>query len=163
SMGGMTITETANRAPDRIARLVYVADLVLAPGQTVFGLFLGDAAPAVEDPTAAQPLPDEETARRMFAGDLPPDVFRDHYRRLVPEPVGLFVDTVSGYGSGVPATYVRCARDATVDAARVDAMVGHLDPEEIVELDADHDVMLSRPDLLVPVIERAVERAGSPA
>jgi pimeloyl-ACP methyl ester carboxylesterase len=74
----------------------------------------------------------------------------------VPEPIGLFLETVTGYDSGVPATYVRCTRDATVDAARVDEMLGNLQPEEVVELDADHDVMLSRPELLADMLNGVV-------
>jgi pimeloyl-ACP methyl ester carboxylesterase len=159
SMGGLTITETANRVPERVARLVYVAALVLAPGQSIFGLFAGSAAPAVEDPTGVQPPPDEATTRGMFAGDLPPGEFHEQYGRLVPEPIGLFVDTVSGYGSGVPATYVRCTRDATVDGPRVDEMLGHLRPDEVVDLDADHDVMLSHPGQLAAVLNRVAEAA----
>lgn len=158
SMGGLTITETANRAPERVARLVYVAALALAPGQSIFGLFAGDAAPAVEDPTGVQPPPDEATTRSMFAEDVPPDVFHEQYGRLVPEPIGLFVDTVSGYDSGVPATYVRCTRDATVDGPRVDEMLGHLRPDEVVDLDADHDVMLSQPEAVAAVLNRVAER-----
>jgi pimeloyl-ACP methyl ester carboxylesterase len=158
SMGGLTITETANRAPDRVARLVYVAALALAPGQTIFGLFAGDAAPVVEDPTGVQTPPDEATVRAMFAGDVPPDRFHRDYERLVPEPIGLFVETVSGYDSGVPATYVRCTRDATVDAARVDEMLGNLRPDEVVDLDVDHDVMLSRPELLADQLNRILDR-----
>jgi pimeloyl-ACP methyl ester carboxylesterase len=156
SMGGLTITETANRAPDRVARLVYVAALALAPGQTIFGLFAGDAAPVVEDPTGVQQPMDEATVRGMFAGDVPTDTFHEHYQRLVPEPIGLFVETVTGYDSGVPATYVRCTRDATVDAARVDGMLGNLRPDEVVDLDADHDVMLSQPRLLADLLNRTV-------
>lgn len=158
SMGGLTITETANRVSARVARLVYVAAVALPPGQSVFSLFAGDAAPAVEDPTGVQPVLDEATARRMFAGDVPPEVFHDQYERFVPEPIGLFLDTVSGYDSGVPATYVRCTRDTTVDAGRVDEMLGHLQPDEVVDLDADHDVMLSQPDALADLLNRVVER-----
>jgi pimeloyl-ACP methyl ester carboxylesterase len=160
SMGGLTITETANRAPDRVVRLVYVAALALAPGQTIFGLFAGDAAPVIEDPTGVQTPMDETTVRRMFAGDVSTGEFRAHYERLVPEPIGLFVDTVAGYDSGVAATYVRCTRDATVDGPRVDKMLGNLHPEEVVEIDADHDVMLSRPDALAAVLNDVVERAS---
>jgi pimeloyl-ACP methyl ester carboxylesterase len=159
SMGGMTITETANRVPERVARLVYLAALVLPPGQSVFGLFAGDAAPVVEDPTGVQAPPDEAKTHKMFAGDLPPETYREVHTRLVPEPIGLFIDTVTGYGSGVPATYVRCTRDTTVDTARVDQMLGHLLPDEVVDLDADHDVMLSKPDAVAGIVDLLAERA----
>ena len=91
---------------------------------------------------------------------MPLETFHDHYQRLVPEPIGLFLETVSGYDSGVPATYLRCTRDATVDAGRVDEMLGNLRPEEVVDLDADHDVMLSRPELLVDVLNRIIDAGG---
>src|SRR5688500_13251582 len=42
SLGGVTITETANRAPERIAHLVYVAALAPPPGACLFDLFFPD-------------------------------------------------------------------------------------------------------------------------
>ncbi len=148
SMGGITITEVANRHPDRVAHLVYLAALILPVGGTVFDLYSVDNAPAVADPAGVMPKLDEATAHQMFAGDLSPEAFAPVHARCVPEPVGLFAATVSGYASGVPATYVRCTRDGSVTAEATEAMVATLRPATLLELDADHDVMLSQPDVV---------------
>jgi pimeloyl-ACP methyl ester carboxylesterase len=152
SMGGLTITETANRAPDRVAELVYVAALAPPPGSTVFDLYFGDAAPAIDDLTGVQPVMPPEQARAQFAADLGDRAFTRMYEQCVPEPIGLFAEGVTGYGSGVPATYVHCTRDGAVSAELTTAMLGHLAPREVIELDSDHDVMLSHPRAIAEVL-----------
>ncbi len=155
SMGGITITEVANRHPGRVAHLVYLAALALPVGETVFDLYsLDDAAAA--DPAGVMPLLDEATARQMFAGDLSPEDFAVAHAQCVPEPVGLFAATVSGYGSGVPTTYVRCTRDGAVTAEATETMMATLQPGTVIELDADHDVMLSQPDVVADLCNGVV-------
>lgn len=156
SMGGLTITETANAHPDRVSRLVYVAALALPPGVTVTGAYTPDAVPPTGAIVGARPLPPEATAHQMFCGDLSVEEHARAYAQCVPEPEGLFWVGVSGYGSGVPATYVRCSRDQVVGPDFVDGMLPHLQPEVVVELDTDHDVMLSHPQLLADLINHAV-------
>jgi pimeloyl-ACP methyl ester carboxylesterase len=153
SMGGLTITETANRSPERVSALVYIAALAPPPGATVFELYFGDGAPAIDDLTTVQPLIPPEQARAQFAADLDDDAFDRMYSQCVPEPIGLFAEGVSGYASGVPATYVRCARDGAVSAELTATMLGQLEPERVVELDADHDVMLSQPASLAGLLD----------
>jgi pimeloyl-ACP methyl ester carboxylesterase len=152
SMGGLTITETANRAPHRVAHAAYVAALSLPPGSTVFETFLGDDAPDVADLTAVQPVMAPDLARQLFAEDLGDEAFAQAYQRFVPEPIGLFLEGVSGYTSGVPATYVRCSRDRSVTPALADRLIEALGPEAVYELDSDHDVMLSHPDGLANLL-----------
>lgn len=152
SMGGITITETANRHPDRVVHLVYLAALVLEPGRCTFDLYFPDGAPPLEDPAGVQPLMDEERAHQMFCADLDAEQFRDAHARCVPEPLGLFAAAVSGYDSGVTATYIRCSRDQPVPPAMVDAVLPILRPSAVIELDSDHDVMLSHPQALADVL-----------
>jgi pimeloyl-ACP methyl ester carboxylesterase len=152
SMGGITITEVANRYPDRVAALVYVAALVLPPGKMVFDLYGLDQAPAVDDPAGVMPLLDESIAHQMFAADLSPEEFAPAHAQCVPEPVGLFAATVSGYDSGVPATYIRCRRDGAVSVEVTDQMVERLQPVAVHDIDADHDIMLSQPDVMADLL-----------
>jgi len=159
SMGGITITEVANRYPDRVAHLVYVAALVLPPGATVFDLYSLDQAPAAADPAGVMPLLDESIAHQMFAGDLSPEAFALAHAQCVPEPVGLFGATVSGYGSGVPATYIRCRRDGAVSVEVADQMVERLQPVAVRDIDADHDIMLSQPDVVVDLLNGVATEA----
>ena len=156
SMGGLTITEVANRHPQRVEHLVYVAALAPPPRVSTLELFARDSAPAIADLTSVQPLMERERARFQFASDLDEAAFDRMYERCVDEPIGLFVEGVSGY-SPVSATYVYCTRDATVSSALTQQMLSHLQPAQYVELDSDHDVMLSHPSLLADVLNRAVD------
>ena len=159
SMGGITITEVANRHPDRVAELIYVAALVLPPGDMVFDLYGLDRAQAAADPAGVMPLLDESIAHQMFAGDLSPEEFAPAHAQCVPEPVGLFAATVSGYDSGVPATYIRCRRDGAVSAEITDQMVERLQPVAVHDIDADHDIMLSQPDVLADLLNSVAAAA----
>jgi pimeloyl-ACP methyl ester carboxylesterase len=160
SMGGITITEVANRHPERIAHLVYLAALALPVGECVLDLYSLDEASA-EDPAGVIPLMDEPIAHQMFAGDLSPEAFAVAHAQCVPEAVGMFRATVSGYDSGVPATYVRCTRDGSVTAEATESMVASLQPETVQLLDADHDVMLSQPDVLADLLNGVADEANS--
>lgn len=160
SLGGLTITETASRHPDRIAQSIYVAALVVAPGQTAFDLYFPDQTPTVEDPAGVIPLLDASMAHELFGADLSPERFAEVYEKCVPEPIGLFSATVSGYDSNVPATYVRCARDGAVSEDSIEAMLATLRPQGVYTLDSDHDVMLSHPDLLAELLQCVIERSA---
>ena len=157
SLGGMTLTTTANRAPERLARLVYVGALALPPGSAVFELLAPDLVGA--DPTGVQQVLPAEVSRAMFCGDLDDDAFAAAEARLVPEPTGLFVEPVSGYDHGVPATYVRCTRDAVVTRDVVDGFLPHLHPEEVLDLESDHDAMLSHPSELADLLNEVIDRS----
>jgi pimeloyl-ACP methyl ester carboxylesterase len=158
SMGGITVTEVANRVPDLVAHLVYLAALALPVGGTVSDVYFPDGAP-VDDPAGVIPLMnqgtvmDEATAHRTFAADLDPAMFKEVYGRLVPEPVGLYRATVSGYESGVPSTYVQCSRDAAVSHELTEEMVARLRPKAMHRFDSDHDVMLSHPELVAGLLK----------
>ena len=152
SLGGLTITTVAATAPERVAGLVYLAALAPVPGQTVFEMLTPDHDEV--DPAGVQELLPGELARAMFSGDLDDDRWRAAESRLVPEPSGLFVEGVATYDHGVGSIYVRATRDAVVTAELVEAMVGHLHPDGVLEIDSDHDTMLSHPEETAALIDR---------
>ena len=161
SLGGITITEVANRHTDRVVHLVYLAALALPPGRTVFDLYFPDGgAPALDDPGGVIPLSDHGTVDLLNADDLSAEVFAAARARCVPEPVGLFTATVSGYGSGVPATYVRCSRDGAITAEMTDEMLQHLGPAALHQFDADHELMLSHPELVGGLLNDVADRTA---
>jgi pimeloyl-ACP methyl ester carboxylesterase len=155
SLGGLTITTVAGTAPSRVAGVVYLAALAPAPGQTAFGLLAPELDGA--DPVGTQAVLPAEVARPMFAGDLDDDRWAAAEARLVPEPVGLFVEGVAGYDPRVPATYVRATRDAVVTPQLVEAMLPNLPAPAVVDIDSDHDVMLSHPAELATLLDRLAE------
>lgn len=162
SLGGLTITETANRAPGRVAHLVYLAALTPAPGRSLVDVYFPEGGgPEITDPAGVQPLLDKAMARQMFCGDLDDAAFAAAHARCVPEANGLFQASVSGYGP-TPATYVRCLRDAAVPPEMADRMIANLQPAEVRDLDSDHDAMLSHPADVARLLDETADRAGSP-
>ena len=158
SLGGLTISTVANTAPDRLTGVVYLAALAPPPGTTVFDLLApGQAAAA---PAGVQAVLDPELSRAMFAGDLDDEAFAAAEARLVPEPTGLFIEPIASYQHTVPVTYVRATRDAVVTAELVAAMTPHLAPDVELEIESDHDTMLSHPAETAALIDRLAASAA---
>lgn len=159
SLGGLTVTSTAHAAPDRVAHGVYLAALAPPVGVNTRQLFrMEEGYPS--DPTALIAVPPVEVTHAMFAGDLTLEEWAPYHDRCVPEANGLFLDTLAGYDHSVPATYVRCVRDAGVVPELAELGITTLQPDEVVDLDSDHDLMLSHPAETAAVINRIVVAAS---
>ncbi|HQV57361.1 MAG TPA: alpha/beta hydrolase [Ilumatobacteraceae bacterium] len=159
SMGGLTVSTVALAMPERVAHGVYLAALAPPPGVTLHQLFqIPDDVN--NDPLGTTPVPDAATSRAMFSADLSDEVWDRYHAMCVPEANGLFLDTIPGYDHGVPMTYVRCNRDAVVPQALVDLCVANINPVEVIDLESDHDAMLSHPAETAAVINRIVAAAS---
>lgn len=147
SLGGVTITETAVRHPDRVAALVYVGALVPGPGQCA-GDLMGTG------PLEAMPVLPEEIARPLFGTGLDDATWAHHYAGLVAEAPGIYNAVLSGYPSGVPVTYVSMSLDQPVPPSLVPSMVANLGPgvDHRVIPDAGHTVMVERPGPLAAIL-----------
>jgi pimeloyl-ACP methyl ester carboxylesterase len=163
SMAGLVIPKAAELAPARVAHLVFLAAVVVPHGGSLAATNM--AAPAREalrgmvagrgDATFLHPA---ATAWARWMGGLPRDqpaaaralasLTRQAVRPFV-EPVDLRVF----YSMSVPRTYIRCLRDAAVPASRAAEYAARLGVAPI-DMDADHDVMLSDPDGLARVLDR---------
>ena len=82
SLGGVTITETAVRHPERVAALVYVGALVPGPGQSAAEVMAGG-------PLEAMPVLPEDLAQALFGTGLDEDAWAEHYAALVPDAPGI--------------------------------------------------------------------------
>src|SRR5207248_2009902 len=74
SLGGVTVTETAYRRPERVSHLVYVAALVPAPGQSA-----GDVIGATVEGDVLTPNDDEAFARDFFGADMTDEQWTEHW------------------------------------------------------------------------------------
>jgi pimeloyl-ACP methyl ester carboxylesterase len=147
SMGGITITETAVRHPDRVAALVYVGALVPGPGQCA-GDLMGTG------PLEAMPVLPEDVARPLFGTGLDDEAWAHHYAGLVPDAPGIYNATLSGYPSGIPVTYVSMSLDQPVPpelAARMAANLGDGVDHRVIE-GAGHTIMVERPEALAAIL-----------
>ncbi len=149
SLAGITLPRVVDRIPDRIAHVVYVAAAVPAPGTSIVDMVLDGKAPGpVVNP------PDEATARSMFCNDMDERQTRFVVGNLVPEagrPFSEPMDT-AGLAHEVPRTYVKILRDQALLPELQDQVIQRLAPVDVVELDTGHDVMISKPQALAPVL-----------
>ena len=166
SMAGMVISGVAEQAPEKVARLVYVAAYLPKDGQSLYQLSQGDADSLVPrwwrqaDPKAYSPAwIDKAGIVEVFCADCSaPDrqfLVDSHKAEAVP-PLGTPVKLTTGRFGRVPRTYVHTLRDRAVSIGlqrRMLAQAGSAGP--VVELDTSHAPMLSQPQALADAIADA--------
>jgi pimeloyl-ACP methyl ester carboxylesterase len=160
SYGGMVITGAADallaQGAGRLRHLVYVDAMVPVPGE---GWGAGHPPDIVEARLAAaranaNALPPPDPAGFGLEGE-------DHawlLRRQVPHPFGMYREPLPFDGArwaGVPRTFIDCTQPAypTIDAMR--SRVREQPGWVIREIATGHCPMVSRPDLLVPLLLEA--------
>ena len=168
SMGGLTIAEVARQVPDRVAHLVFVSCLVPPEGKSSIDALpaalrdlatdgVGAAGPGAPPAGAL----DEATIRRLFCNDMDEHQTAFVLAHCGSEVAALLGERVSrrGIPPELPKTYVRLARDQSLPPLDQDAQIAALraspgGPLDVVDLDAGHDVMISAPARLAPVLDR---------
>jgi len=168
SLGGLTIAEVTQRAPTRVAHLVFVSCLIPPDGQSSIDALpvelrqlAADAVRASERDDAAVGRLDDDTIRAMFCNDMNDEqtaFVLDHVGSEVPSLLTQPV-TRQGIPSTMPSTYVRLGRDASLAPEVQDAQIAALracpgGPVDVVDLDTGHDVMISAPAGLARVLDR---------
>lgn len=175
SMGGLTISEVAQREPDRVEHLVYVSCIVPPEGRSAIDALPEDLQPltrqAVEasrngDDNAVGGL-DEATSRFLFCNDMDEDQTRfvlDHTgaeaTQVLDEPTRR-----SGIPSELPKTFVKLLRDQSLAPDDQDVYIQNLrdcpgGDVEVVTIDAGHDAMISQPKELADVLNRIAAVVG---
>lgn len=161
SLAGMSLPRVAARVPERLAHLVFVSCTVPPEGQSSIDMLdpevqaMARRQEASREPTV---LP-EAAARMMFCNDMDEEQTRFVLDGLVPEAPGPVNEPsrLAGLANGVPMTWVRLLRDAVVTPDRQDLYIETMRaiaPVEVVEIDAAHNVFVSRPEALAEVLDR---------
>jgi pimeloyl-ACP methyl ester carboxylesterase len=169
SMGGLTISEVARRVPDRVEHLVYVSCMVPPDGASAIDALPEDlrdmTRAAVEEARrgGANPIGglDEATTRSMFCNDMDEEQARYVLDRTGTEAAVVLAEPVSraGIPADLPKTFVKLLRDQSLPPDHQDVLVRNLRDSpggdvDVVEIDAGHDVMISRPKELADVLNR---------
>jgi pimeloyl-ACP methyl ester carboxylesterase len=166
SMGGLSIAEVARLAPGRVAHLVFVSCIVPPEGGSAM-----DALPADITTRTGNELersaddPDrglgDDAARFMFCNDMSDEQARFVLDRIGNEAIGPLMEKVTRVGipAALPKTFVRLARDQSLPPDNQDLQIRHLEESpggtvDVIDIDTGHNVMVSRPDLLAPVLDR---------
>jgi pimeloyl-ACP methyl ester carboxylesterase len=166
SLAGMSLPRVAARVPERLARLVFISCTVPPEGQTPIDMLapeIRQIAQAQEARSQPSVLP-EAAARAMFCNDMDEEQTRFVLDGLVPEAPGPIHEPsrLEGLAHGVPITWVRNLRDVVVPPERQDSYIEtirQIAPVEVVDLDAGHNSLISRPEALAELLNRVHHEA----
>ena len=93
-------------------------------------------------------------ATAMFCNDMDAGQVASTLRRMGPESLNVLADPSDLYGlrHPIPRTYVRLLRDASIELDTQNQMIANLGETAVVDLDAGHMAMISRPKELADII-----------
>jgi pimeloyl-ACP methyl ester carboxylesterase len=166
SMAGMVISLVAERAPERVARLVYVAAYLPANGQSLYELSMTDPDSLVgrywrqADEKAYTPasIAGAGIAEVFCADCSAADQARlvDGHRAEAVPPLGTPVQLSAARFGSVARVYVHTTQDKAVSYTLQKAMLVRAGgASAVVTLDTSHMPMLTRPRALADAIEGA--------
>jgi len=161
SLGGISISQVAERMPDRIDRLVYVAAFLLQDGATALEAMQSDAGGEMlpqlifsEDQSYAGAP--ESAWRETAFNDVHPDAVNSVLPKLAErQATQPFVTNVNlsteRFGS-IPKYIVRTSLDKVFSSELQDRMIENWPTEEVVTLEAGHFPALSMPQELASTL-----------
>jgi pimeloyl-ACP methyl ester carboxylesterase len=154
SFGGFVISHVAERVPDRVRLLVYLAAFLLRDGETVLGV--ASSAPAavphldVQEDAGLITIR-SDAAREVFYGDCSTDDADRATALLVPEaltPRRTPAELTEERFGRVPRVYMETINDRALPLELQRHMQTALPCREVVSLEAGHSPFLSMPETL---------------
>jgi pimeloyl-ACP methyl ester carboxylesterase len=157
SLAGCSLPAIVGVLGDRVRHVVFVACTVPAHGTSCL-----DTLPEAIRDFARTELAkgntgvlSPEQAREFFGNDLDDEQFAWMCAQMVPEAPGLLTQPVdlSPLRNGVPRTWVRPLNDAIVAPEEQLRFATNVGDCPVVDLDAGHMCMISRPDEVAALLE----------
>jgi pimeloyl-ACP methyl ester carboxylesterase len=168
SLGGAVVAAAAGLVADQLSRLVFVAPLLPAEGETLAAILPPESAAAFsalaaasDDNSITLPWP---VWRERFMGETDEEAARNAYDKLTPEPYRPVNDVIAMNGFDtlpVGRSYIHCRSDVVFPPGEM-----HFFPRffnragfaRLIEIDAGHEAMFSMP----AVLAAALIKAGRP-
>ena len=162
SLGGLTITQTAEYRPGKISSLVYLTAVLIGPGEARVPLESRDpesirkalhreGISAVSDDLNTVTY-DEESVRNLFYNDCSDDDVAWAQSMLAPQPASPLIDlmqtTEENFGR-VPRVYIECLKDQAFSPEFQKQMYTKMPCQRVMTLDTGHSSFLSAPEALV--------------
>ena len=152
SLAGVSLPPAASLLGDRVRHTVFVACTVPEHGTSVVDTLEPElqamARAGAED---LGPM-DAALAAALFGNDLDEAQLDWMVRRMVPEAPRLVLDPVDLSGLRGPRTWIRTLHDAVVSPEKQQRFAG-IAGAEVVDLDAAHMCMISRPAELARLLD----------
>lgn len=160
SLGGLTITQTAEYRPDKIRSLVYLTALLLRSGVAMIPVASRDTDAVrvglksnswiVSDDLSTITFP-EESLQSKFYNDCSDDDAAWAQSMLVPQPTGPLMDpmqtTEENFGR-VPKVYIECLQDGALWLPYQREMQANIPCGRTITMDTGHSPFLSAPEEL---------------
>jgi pimeloyl-ACP methyl ester carboxylesterase len=150
SAGGTILSEIAERMPERVARLVYVAAMLLPDGESIFSGFVTKSPmdPALTIDGASARKTDDVSIRRRFYNTSSDEDAAAAIAKLCAEPIPPMTHPVrvtpERYGS-VKRAFIQTRFDNAVPIDAQAAMCAALPCDPVIVMDTDHSPFLSAP------------------
>jgi pimeloyl-ACP methyl ester carboxylesterase len=155
SLAGVSLPATVGLLGARVRHVVFVAATVPDDGCSAYDMLDPSIQVLIRaaDPTGAQPM-DASIARMVLGDDLTEEQFAWCVDRLVAEALRLTTEPVdlAPLRDGPPRTWVRTQRDLIVPPDRQSRYAETVAPCPVVDLDAGHMAMVSRPAELAAIL-----------
>ena len=161
SAAGYAIAAAAERAPERIARLVYLCAYVPQDARSMLDLRrdaprqpLSGGLIKSDDGLSYSARP--EAAAASFYQDCSPELQRFALARLCPQPIApqAAAPVIKATSQDLPRSYILCDDDQTIPPEHQAAMVADWPPEDVHRFASGHSPFLSAPDRLAALIDR---------
>jgi pimeloyl-ACP methyl ester carboxylesterase len=156
SYGGMVATGVADRAAERISRLIYLDAFVPGDGQSLFDLLPAQARAQRQDGSQAP-----ADGWLLPPNPIPPDTSPADIAWITPrrrwQPIGTFVQplTLKNPNPRLPRSYIYCTRIAPDDTFGQFAKRFRSDPAwQLFEIDASHSPNVTAPEALARLLDR---------
>ena len=159
SYGGMVATGVADRAPERLSRLVYLDAFVPRDGQSLFDLQAPEARARMTE--AARTAGD---GWRVPPNPMPPDTPQADVAwatpRRVMQPIRTFEQPIrlTGAVERLPRNYIYCKRARPDDVFRQFAERARSEAGwKLTEIDASHNPHITAPDFLAALLDEIAQ------
>jgi len=163
SLAGCSMPATIGLLGSRVRHAVFVACTVPEHGKSCVETLPADLqAFARANLEAGEPgVLSAEMAKALFGNDLDETQFAWMLDRMVPEAPGLLTEPVdlSPLRTGMPRTWVRTLHDASLDPDRQLGFAANVDGCDVIDIDAAHMCMISKPGELAAIINDIADRA----
>lgn len=156
SRAGILLSSVAERCPDRIASLVYVAAALVRDGEAFRELLVEDGTSdllphmeVAEDGSSV--MVREEAIGSIFYGESSEEDVALARSLVRPEPYGpsgTHIHVTEERFGTVPRTYIECLRDRTVPPLLQRKMYTATPCQQVMTIDTDHSPFFSAPEKL---------------
>ena len=167
SFGGITITNVAEAAPDRIKALVYLSAYLPQDGQSLMALATTDRDSFLGKPGNLMLTPDYSVASikddqkaEIFANDANDSDREQIVASLIPEaggPQGMPVRVTDANFGRVPKFYIETTQDHCVSPYLQEQMMSKAKLVKVFKIDAGHASYITQPKAVADAILQAAQ------